>query len=177
MVVIIKIGRRIPKAFFKGLAYRAGGFLTFQENIWLIIGRAMQMAKNACEKNKEELVEMTIEKREENDGMYYKFQWLIIKVSSIFPEKEREEYNAFMRLYEKLGVIKNILNKDIATNADFSKPFKESKVMTEAQWEDAKKAGYGAMENKDIASKLLEMGIITHAEWRPDKDAVGLKRE
>lgn len=177
MVVTIKIGRRIPRSFFKSAAYKTAGFLTFQENIWLIIGRALQMAKNACDAKPEEQVQMTIQNKEEDDGLHYKFQWKVVTVSSIFPEKEKEEYDAFMTLYEKVGAIKNLLNKKVEVNADFSQTLKHSKVMNEIQWEEAKKAGYGSLNNKDIASKLLEMGIITHAEWKPDKDAIGLQKE
>lgn len=177
MVVTIKIGRRVPRSFFKGVAYRAGGFLTFQENIWLIIGRALQMSKNMCDSKPEEQVQMTIQNKEEDDGLHYKFQWKVVTISSIFPEKEKEEYEVFMTLYEKLGAIKGLMNKKIDTNADFSKTLKGSKVMSEKQWEEAKEAGYGAMNNKDIASKLLEMGIITHAEWKPDKDQKSLANE
>lgn len=177
MVVTIKIGRRIPRSFFKSAAYKAAGFLTFQENIWLIISRALQMSKNMCDNHPEEQVQMTIQNKEENDGLHYKFQWKIVTISSIFPEKEKEEYDVFMTLYERISAIKNLLNKKVDANPEFSRTLKNSKVMTEGQWEEAKKAGYGALRNKDIASKLLEMGIITHAEWRPDKDSRGLEGE
>jgi len=176
MVVIIKIGRRIPVNFLKGLAYKTSGFLTFQENIWLIICRALQMSKNMADAKPEEQVTITIQNKEERDGIHYKFQWKIVTISSIFPEKEKEEYDVFMNLYDKISAIKNVLGKTVDAHTDFSKTLKGSKVMSEKQWEEAKTAGYGAMENKDIASKLLEMGIITHCEWVPDKDSVGLKR-
>ena len=177
MVVIIKIGRRIPRSFFKSAIYRTAGFLTFQENIWLIIGRALQMSKNMCDKKPEEEVQMTIQNKEEPDGLHYKFQWKIVTISSLFPEKEKEEYDVFMTLYEKVGAIKNVLNKKIDANPEFSQVLKGSKVLNEKQWEEAKKAGYGAMNSKDIAAKLLEMGIITHAEWKPDRDSVGLTKD
>lgn len=177
MVVTIKIGRRVPRSFFKGVAYRAGGFLTFQENIWLIIGRALQMSKNMCDSRPEEQVKITIQNKEEDDGLHYKFQWKILTISSIFPEKEKEEYDVFMRLYEKLSAVRNLLNKQVDTDAEFSATLKTSKVLTEKQWEEAKEAGYGSIGNKDLASKLLEMGIITHAEWKPDREAKGLVKE
>lgn len=171
MVVTIKIGRRVPRQFFKGAAYKAAGLLTFQENIWLIIGRALQMSKNLCDQRPEEQVTMTVQNKDEDDGIHYKFQWKIVTVSSIIPSKEKEEYDAFMMLYEKLGnTMKNLLNKDVEKNSEISRTLKNSKVMTEKQWEEAKEAGYGALNNRDIASKLLEMGIITHIEWRPEKE-------
>lgn len=177
MVVIIKIGRRIPRSFFKSAIYRTAGFLTFQENIWLIISRALQMSKNMCDSKPEEEVQMTIQNKDEDDGLHYKFQWKIVTISSIFPDKEKEEYDVFMTLYEKVGAIKGILTKKIDANPEFSKPLKGSKVLNEVKWEEARKAGFGAMNNKDISSKLLEMGIITHAEWRPDKEAYGISKD
>ena len=177
MVVTIKIGRRIPRNFFKGVAYRTAGFLTFQENIWLIISRALQMSKNMCDSKPEEQVQMTIQNKEEEDGLHYKFQWKIVTISSIFPEKEKEEYDVFMTLYEKVGAIKGLLSHKIDASAEFSKPLRDSKVMTAAQWKEAEDAGFGAMNNKDLASKLLEMGIITHAEWKPDRSAIGVTKD
>ena len=53
---------------------------------------------------------------------------------------------------------------------------KDSKVLSEQQFNEAKHAGYGALHNKDIAAKLLEMGIITHAEIRLDRDAKGIEK-
>ena len=176
MVVIIKIGRRIPRGFFAGTAHRAAGFLTFQENIWLIISRSLQMAKNACDAKPEEEVLMTIQNKEEQDGLHYKFQWKIITISSIFPAKEQEEYDQFMLLYTKLNVIKNMLDKQLEASPEYSAAMKDSKVLSEEQFNEAKHAGYGALHNKDIAAKLLEMGIITHAEIRLDRDAKGIEK-
>jgi len=170
MVVTIKIGRRVPRNFFKRAAYKTAGLFTFQENLWLMISRALQMSKNKCDSMPEEQVRITIQNKEEDDGLHYRFEWKIVSVSSIFPEKEKEEYDAFMNLYERIGTIKKIVNQKIETNPEISAEIKKSKYITEAQWKEAKAAGYGALKNKDIASKLLEIGIVTHIEWKPDKD-------
>jgi len=177
MVVTIKIGRRVPRNFFKRMAHNTAGLLTFQENMWLIISRALQMSKNKCDSMPEEQVQITIQNKDEEDGLHYKFQWKIVTISSLFPEKEKEEYDAFMNLYERVGAIRKILTQKIDANADISGAVKGSKVLSEKQWTEAKEAGYGALNNKDIASKLLEMGIITHIEWKPDRSAVGLTKE
>lgn len=177
MVVIIKIGRRIPRGFFKSAAHRTAGFLTFQENMWLIISRALQMAKNGCDAKPEEQVTMTLQNKDENDGLHYKFQWKIVTISSIFPAKEQEEYDQFMTLYSKIGSIKQILDLKLTSNPEYSKTMDNSKVLSAAQFDEAKRAGYGALHNKDIASKLLEMGIITWAEIRLDKDAMGVEKQ
>lgn len=177
MVVTIKVGRRIPRNFFKGVAYRAAGLFTFQENMWQIITRALQMAKSACDDKPEEQIIITMQNKEEDDGLHYKFQWKIMNISSIFPEKEKAEYDVFMTLYDKVGAIRKVLDMKVEANADMSRAVRDSKVMSEAQYDEAKSAGYGALKNKDIASKLLEMGIITHIEWKPDKEARGLVKE
>ena len=177
MVVTIKIGRRVPRNFFKRAGYKTAGLFTFQENMWLIITRALQMSKNECDNRPEEQVTITIQNKEEDDGLHYKFQWKIMNISSMFPEKEKEEYDVFMTLYEKVGAIRKVLNQKVEADSDMTKAVKNSKVLSEKQWEEAKEAGYGAMNNKDIASKLLEMGIITHIEWKPDKDQASISSE
>ena len=60
MVVNIKIGRRVPRNFFKNAAYKTAGLFTFQENMWLIISRALQMAKNECDTRPEEYVNIEL---------------------------------------------------------------------------------------------------------------------
>jgi len=45
MTVVVHVGRRIPKKWFKRLANKAKGFMSFQENIWIMIKQAFQTAK------------------------------------------------------------------------------------------------------------------------------------
>ena len=56
--------------------------------------------------------------------------------------------------------IKSLSNKQLDTDEDLKKSFK-SKVITEDQFNEAKKAGYGAIGEQGIADKLLELGIMT----------------
>jgi len=162
MVVIMKIGRRVPRSFLKSLAYKTAGFLTFQENIWLMIGRSLVLAKNAADSHPDENVKITIQNKEEEEDLYYKIQWKIMTISSMFHEKEVEEYNAALRLYDNFSMMKTLFNKRVENNPDFTQVFKHSKVMTSDEFNKAKEAGYGALADKTIASKLLELGIITH---------------
>lgn len=161
MVVIMKVGRRVPRNFMKGLAYKTAGFLSFQENIWLIIGRSLVLAKKSCDANPQEQVKITIQNKDEDEDLYYKIQWKIMTISSIIHKKEVEEYNAAMRLYDNFSMLKILFNKKIDNNPDFKKAFKSSKVMSEEEFNKAKEAGYGALASKTISSQLLELGIIT----------------
>lgn len=158
----MKIGRRVPRNFLKSLAYKTAGFLSFQENIWIIIGRSLALAKNAADARPEEQVKITIQNKVEDEDLYYKIEWKIMTISSIIHEKEVEEYNAAMRLYDNFSLMKQLFNKKVDTNPDFKKVFKNSKVLTEQEFGKAKEAGFGAVENKTISSQLLELGVITH---------------
>jgi hypothetical protein len=166
----MKIGRRVPRNFLKSLAYKTAGFLSFQENIWLIIGRSLVLAKNACDAHPEEQIKITIQNKDEDEDLYYKIQWKIMTISSIYHDKEVEEYNAAMKLYDNFSMLKTMFNKKIDDNPDFKRAFK-SKVMTEQEFNKAKEAGYGAIENKTISSQLLELGIITDisTDWSDNK--------
>jgi len=46
----------------------------------------------------------------------------------------------------------------------------KTRVLSQMKIDDAYKKGYGAMEDNNIANKLLEMGILTHIEWIKDFD-------
>jgi len=44
MTVLVHIGRRVPRNWFKRAGRTAAGFISFQENIWIIIKQAMNLA-------------------------------------------------------------------------------------------------------------------------------------
>lgn len=163
MTVVVKIGRRIPKNFYKKIMYKTQGFLSFQENIWIMISRSLQMAKNAADKKPEEQVNITLKTIEEPEGFSYVIQWRILTITSPIQAKELEEYNAAMGMYDKFSVLKTLFKKNIESNDDFKKSFK-STIVTEEQFKKAKEAGMGALEHKNIANKLLELGIFTLIE-------------
>lgn len=159
MVVTIKIGRRVPKGFAKRLIHKTEQIFSLQEQVWLLIVQAFGMAKKAADARPEEQVVITIEKKDESEGLYYQIEWRIIKISSIIKEKELEEYNEVMNIYEKFSILKKH-DKKFEDNDDLKKPFK-SEVLPEQQFINAKEKGFGAVGDLLISEKLLELGIIT----------------
>ena len=45
MTLVINIGRRVPRKWVKRMAQKAKGFVSFQENLWLIINQSLNLAK------------------------------------------------------------------------------------------------------------------------------------
>jgi hypothetical protein len=63
-----------------------------------------------------------------------------------------------------------LFKKDMAVD-DRMKSFFKSKILSPAKVEEAYKEGYGAIGDNNLASKLLEMGILTHIELIEDYDS------
>ena len=164
MTVIIHIGRRIPKKWFKRLANKAKGFMSFQENIWIMIKQSLQTAKKKSGQVENLNVVMTT--KFESEDLNYQIEWMEVHVQGT-PEQEKEEYDKAQNLYKKLGAQ---FKKDIPINDDMKKHFKTS-VLSSMKIDEAYREGYGAMEDNNIANKLLEMGILTHIEWVKDFDS------
>jgi len=158
MTVIVKIGRRVPRNWFKRSAVKLRGLMTFQENIWIIIERSMTMAKK---KAKQSPVDIDFIKKNyrEFEDINYDIEWIEITIRGN-PSQEQEEYDEAMGMYKNL---KNLFKGNLPDNEDFKKPFKTNRL-TPGQIDKAYKAGYGTMENKSIAQKLLDLGIITYIE-------------
>lgn len=161
MTVIINVGRRVPKSWFRRQANKAAGLLTFQENIWLIILQSLNLAKKKA--NASGKAKFVSTKEYEDEDMNYQLEWIKIKIQAT-EEVEEEEYNESMQLYHPLG---KILKKDFPKNDRMKSHFK-TKVLSKAQVEEAYKKGYGALNDNNMANKLLEMGILTYVEWIPD---------
>lgn len=158
MTVIIKIGRRLPRNWAKRLLTKTKGLMTFQENIWIIIDRSLTMAKRKAAQSPTGVIFLKSNYREVED-INFDIEWIEITIRGN-PTQEEEEYNEAMGMYKSLGqLFKGELPKDEA----FLKPFKTVRLSPE-QISNAYKEGYGAMENKSIAQKLLDMGILTHIE-------------
>lgn len=164
MTVIVQIGRRVPKSWFKRGAARVKGLMTFQENIWQMIVQSLKMAKKKADSDGRMTFVLT--KQMEPENLHYMFEWVKIVIQGT-PEMELEEYNDSMKLYDKLG---KSFKKDFDIDTRLSKHFK-SKIVNAAQIEDAYKKGYGCVEKNNIAKKLLEMGIVTLIEKIDDFDS------
>ena len=45
MTVLINVGRRVPRSWFRRTAKKIGGLISFQENIWVIMNQSLNLAK------------------------------------------------------------------------------------------------------------------------------------
>lgn len=158
MTVIIKIGRRLPRNWFKRTAAKFKGLMTFQENIWLIIERSMTIAKKKATASNTGIV-FTKQSYREPEDISFDIEWIVVTIEGN-PTQEEEEYQEAMGMYKSLKqLFKNELPKDDA----FMKPFKTTRL-TEEQLQKAYKAGYGNVGEDTISQKLLELGIMTYIE-------------
>lgn len=166
MTVIVQIGRRVPRSWFRRGAARVKGLMTFQENIWQMIVQSLKLAKKKAVADGRMTFIMTRDKEPEKDNMNYMLEWVKLVIQGT-PEMEEEEYNDTMKIYDKLG---KSFKKDFDVDTRLSSHFK-SKIVNPTQIEEAYKKGYGCMEKNNIANKMLEMGILTHIEKVEDFDS------
>jgi hypothetical protein len=158
MVVLVHIGRRVPKRWFARTAHLGKGYITFQSNIWQIIKQSLQLAKKKA--NKANTLSFVITTERESEDLSNEIEWMKVVIHGT-PEQEIEEYQEAMNLYSQLD---KVLGKQkIEVTEDNKKMFK-SKLLTPDKIKEAYEKGYGAIQDKNIANKLLELGIITHIE-------------
>lgn len=164
MTVLINIGRRVPRSWFKRQATRIGGFISFQENLWIIIKQSLSMAKKKA--NASGKINFTMTTDRESEDLNYEIEWLKIIIRGN-KELEKEEYEEALQLYQPLN---KILKKSMPKNEHMKKHFK-TKILSSAQVDEAYKKGYGAINDNNLSNKLLEMGILTHIELIEDYDS------
>lgn len=163
MTVTVKIGRRLPRAFAKRLLQHGKNILSLQEQMWGFMVLAFRGAKKAADSRPEEQVVITIENKAEYEDLRWQLEWKIITISSIIQEKEVEEYNEALQIYKKFSSLKQLLTNKIDKDEDMVKQF-NSKTITKEQYEKAKEAGINELGEKNIANKLLDLGIIIVVE-------------
>lgn len=161
MTVIVHIGRRVPRSWYRRTATKIKGLLTFQENIWQMIIKSLNIAKRRA--NNDGRIKFNITKEIEPEDMNYQLEWLKVIIQGT-PDMEEDEYKDTLKLYDTLG---KTFKKDYPVDNNLAKHFKTKKLST-FKVDEAYKKGYGAMENSNIANKLLEMGILTHVEKLDD---------
>ena len=162
MTVIVNIGRRIPKNWFKRTAGKLGGLISFQQNIWMMIDQSLNQAKKKA--NSSGLGILFIkEKDRESEDIRFDIEWIKIRIQGTKTQEE-DEYKDSLKMYSSLG---QVMKKELPKDESLSKHFK-TKVLTSEKVQEAYKRGYGAMEDNNMANKLLEMGILTHVEWVDD---------
>ena len=161
MTLLIKVGRRTPKNWFKRQANRVGGLISFQENLWIMINQSFGLGMKKCNASgKGTWVQV---KKRENESLHYDIEWLEITIQGN-EAFEKEEYEEALNLYKPFG---KIFKKELPRDKNLSQYFK-TKILSPIQVDEAYKKGYGAMEDNNVANKLLEMGILTHIELIDD---------
>ena len=164
MTVVVHIGRRVPRSWFRRQANRAKGLITFQENMWQMIKQSMNLGKRKCNASDKGTWVQTFDK--EIEDMNYEIEWIKILIQG--DEKfEKEEYEDSQKMYQPFA---KIFKKEMPKDDRLRKHFK-TKVLSATKVTDAYNKGYGAMSDNNIANKLLEMGILTHVEWIKDFDS------
>jgi hypothetical protein len=165
MTVIINVGRRIPRAWFKRQMNVVSGLMSFQENMWLMIKQSFNMAKKKADYANNG-VKISITKDYEIEDINFELEWLKVMIQGS-KEQEEEEYEDALKFYVPF---QKILKKDMPKDENMSRHFK-SKLMSMEKIEEAYKKGYGAVGNKNVSNLLLEMGILTHIEFIDDTNA------
>ena len=163
MTVLVHVGRRVPKSWFRRTASKAKGLITFQENMWLMIKQSLSMAKRKA--NASGKINFVLATEKESEDLNYDIEWLKITIQGT-KEQEEEEYNESLQMYQPLN---KIFKKEMPKDERMNKHFK-TKILSSAKVDEAYKTGYGAINDNNMSNKLLEMGILTHIEWINDFD-------
>jgi len=164
MTVLISVGRRCPRSWFRRHANKVKGFLSFQENIWIILRQSLSMAKKKANASGKIKFIMTSEK--ESEDINYELEWVKIVIQGT-EEQEKEEYDEAMKMY---GPLNKVFKKDLPVDKNMKQHFK-SKILSATKISEAYKQGYGAIGDNNLSTKLLEMGILTHIEYIKDYDS------
>ena len=123
----------------------------------------MSLAKRKA--NADGRLKFVITSDKEIEDMEYQIEWMIITIRGT-AEQEEEEYIEAMSMYSSIG---KVLKNEIPKNKKMTEHFR-TKILSSSKVKDAYEKGYGAMEDNNIANKLLEMGILTHMELIKDYD-------
>lgn len=171
MTVLINVGRRLPRSWFRAGVSKVQGVLSFQEHLWLIIKQSLNLAKKKANAAAQELdnkpkVKFVMTTDREKEDLNYEIEWLRIIIQGT-KEQEKEEYDEAMRMYQPFG---KIFKKDLPTDDRLKQHFK-TKILSNEKVQEAYKKGYGAINDNSLANKLLEMGILTHIELIQDYDS------
>jgi len=164
MTVLVNIGRRVPKSWFRRQGKKVAGFVSFQENLWIIIKESLNMAKRKA--NASGKIKFVMTNHTENEDLNYQIQWMKIIIQGT-KEQEKEEYDEAMQMYQPLN---KIFKKEMPKDERMKKHFK-TKVLSSTKVDEAYKKGYGAINDNNLSNKILEMGILTDIEFINDFDS------
>jgi hypothetical protein len=157
------VGRRVPKSWYRRAASKISGLISFQENLWFMITEGIKKAKKKADAYGG--VKFDIKNDVEPEDLHYEIHWRKVQIQAS-PEIEADEYKDILKMYDKFS---KSFKKEYAVDNNLANHFK-TKVLNSTQLKEAYAEGYGAMENNNIANKLLEMGILTHVELIKDYD-------
>lgn len=161
MTVKLFIGRRVPKRAMARIAQKIGGILSFQEYIWLMIKSSFTKVKK---KMTTAGIYCSLKVEEESEDLFYNLQWIKVEIQGT-KEQEEDEYKDCQKMYDAMGVL--FKKKEVPKDANLAKHFK-SKILDAKTIEDSYRAGHGAVKDRSIADKLLEMGILTSMSYTED---------
>jgi len=165
MTLVIMIGRRVPKSWFRAGITKVQGIISFQEHLFTIIKQSLNLAKKKANASNTG-IKFVMTNEEESEDINYKLQWIKIIIQGT-KEQEEDEYNDVQGLYTPFG---KLLKKDMPTDERLKRQFK-TKLLSSDKVQEAYNKGYGAISDNNISNKLLEMGILTHVEWIKDWDS------
>jgi predicted AAA+ superfamily ATPase len=157
MVVTIKFGRRVPKAWGERVLQKAKNVLAVQEHFWTVI---------KADAEPEHQITITMVRADEDDAgsESHKYEWLTIDISSPVHAKEVEEYNETMGFFDNFAALQGVVGQKFDAISEMKLPFTDSKTFNKA-----KEAGARIVGKSSLAKALLEnFGIIMTVErsWK-----------
>lgn len=165
MTVIVMVGRRVPKSWYRAGVQKIKGIFSFQEHIWSIISQSFNLAKRKANASNSGINFVVHRPHREDEDLNYQLEWIKVIIQGT-REQEEEEYNEAMSMYLQFN---KILKKESFKGEEMTKYFGTA-MLSPTQLNEAYEKGYGAVGDNNIANKLLELGILTHIEWVDDCD-------
>lgn len=169
MTLYVKIGRRMVRRGFVRYSQRINNLLNGQEQIWRMIHMAMSTAKRRANSAPEpDRVDFVKTEKLDHESLQFDIEWILITIKGR-PEQELEEYDESMKMYDALSSRMRKIKIENPHADALQQQFKTKRLSVD-EVNEAYAAGYGAMRDKSIASKLLELGILTHVKLVKDYD-------
>lgn len=169
MSLIIHVGRRVPRSWFRQGLNKVQGVISFQEHIWQMVKQAFGLMKKKAN-NSNTGVKVVIVYDNEIENLNYQIQWMKIILQGN-EEQELEEYNQAQNLYQQFD---KIFKKELPVDDRLKTVFK-TKFLSSEKVMEAYQKGFGSISDNNIANKLLEMGILTHVELIKDYETRDIK--
>ena len=178
MVVIIKIGRILPKNWVAQQFRKTGGFFSFQSNMWEMwkssLSKFRTDANKDLELGKDSLnVNIRFESEPYDNRV---IQWQICECSSF--DKDREQlcidrfedvHKAIKKNYDKMKENKDI---NIKKQTPFTDTITKGIRVTGNQVKDVIKKGLNKEGNKSVSQSMLDLDIIIDVQLEENEIVV-----